>query len=336
MKGSLAFRTKGASAADSMSQSYLTIIIPAKDEQDTLTLLYEKICATLEPLGHQFEIVFIDDGSRDHTFEVMKQLYERDDRIRVIRFNVNYGKSAAYAAGFSCAKGDIVLTIDADLQDDPAEIPKLLEKLNEGYDLISGWKINRHDPLSKRLFSKIFNYVVARASGIPLHDFNCGLKCYRREVFDQVQIYGEMHRFLPVIAGWYGFRIGEVPVTHHPRLMGTSKYGSERIIRGLLDFGTVMFFTRYVQRPSHLFGRMGVTTGMLGILMTITCLVLEIVGYFTYNIGLTNIGGVLLAIGLFLLFMGFQFFFIGLIAEMLTFLHRREEPPYFINERLER
>ncbi len=241
---------------------------------------------------------------------------------------MNYGKAPALAAGFEASRGNIILTIDADLQDDPTEIPPLLAKLGEGYDLVSGWKKNRRDSLPKRILSKLFNFVVARASGIPLHDFNCGLKCFRREVFQQVRLYGEMHRFVPVIAGWYGFRIAEVPVTHHPRRSGKSKYGNERLIRGLLDFGTVMFFTRYVQRPSHFFGRLGISIGGIGFLAFILSL-------FFIRSGKTETGGIALATGIFLVFMGVQSIIMGLIAEMLTFLHRRDEPSYFVNERLD-
>ncbi len=306
----------------------ISIVIPVKDERDTIRTLYEKICTTLTEIGEQFEIIFIDDGSMDDSFEIMRELHEKDSRVRALRFRCNYGKSPALAAGFEITRGKIVVTIDADLQDDPTEIPRLLEKLGEGYDLVSGWKKNRRDSLSKRLFSKVFNYVVSRASGIPLHDFNCGLKCYRREVLDQVRLYGEMHRFVPVMAGWYGFKIAEVAVTHHPRQSGTSKYGSERVIRGFLDFGTVMFFTRYVQRPSHLFGRIGISVGFFGFIAFLISLI-----FIWY--GQIEVGGIVLATSIVLAMMGFQSIFLGLVAEMLTFLHRREEPPYFVNERLD-
>jgi glycosyltransferase involved in cell wall biosynthesis len=278
-------------------------------------------------MGDPFEIVFIDDGSTDASFEIMRELHEKDPRVRVLRFNANHGKAPALAAGFTEARGRIIVTIDADLQDEPAEIPHLIEKLNEGYDLVSGWKKDRHDPLEKRLFSKFFNYVVARASGIPLHDFNCGLKCYRTEVLERVHLYGEMHRFVPVLAGRYGFRIGEIPVTHHPRTSGRSKYGMERILRGFLDFGTVMFFTHYVQRPSHLFGRLGLTVSFLGLIVLVLCLIFMSNNWF-------NAGGIALAISIVLFLMGFQAIILGLIAEMLTYMLRGNEPPYFINERL--
>ncbi len=305
----------------------LSIVVPAKNERSTLRPLYEKICETLDSLNEDFEIIFVDDGSTDNSFDELRALHEEDPRVRALRFRMNYGKSPALAAGFEASRGAIILTIDADLQDDPAEIPHLLEKLGEGYDLVSGWKKHRRDPLSRRLFSKLFNKVVSRASGIPLHDFNCGLKCYRREVLENVKLYGEMHRFMPVIAGWYGFRITEVIVTHHPRRSGKSKFGNERIIRGFLDFATVMFFTRYVQRPSHLFGRIGLSVGMIGCTAFLASLVL--IWY-----GLFNLGGIAFALAIFLMLMGFQSIFLGLVAEMLTFLHRREEPAYFVNESL--
>jgi len=306
----------------------VSVVIPAKDERDTLLRLYEQICASLEPLGKTFEVIFIDDGGSDGSFAVMRELHEKDPRVRALRFRVNLGKSPALAAGFAACKGNVILTIDADLQDDPSEIPSLLKKLDEGYDLVSGWKQNRRDPFSKRLLSKIFNFVVSRASRIPLHDFNCGLKAYRREVLEKLQLYGEMHRFVPIIAGWYGFRITEIPVTHYPRRSGRSKYGNERLLRGLLDFSTVMFFTRFVQRPSHLFGRIGISFGFLGTILFLAGLVL-------IRYGIPVMGGTVMAAGVFLGLMGFQAFFLGLMAEMLTFFHRREEPSYFINERLD-
>lgn len=307
----------------------ISVVIPVKDERETIQPLYERICQTLETLGEKFEIVWIDDGSTDGSFEIMRRLYESDERVRAYRFRVNYGKSPALAAGFKQARGKIIVTIDADLQDDPAEIPRLLEKLGEGYDLVSGWKKNRKDPFSKRIFSRIFNAAVSHASGIGLHDINSGLKCYRREVLDQVHLYGEMHRFLPVMASWYGFRTAEVEVTHHPRRSGRSKYGGERLIKGFLDFGTVMFFTYYVQRPSHLFGRIGLTIGSLGFFLFWT-------GLFTILYGWNAMGGIEIAFSLISILIGFQCLSLGLMAEMLTFLHRREEPSYYINERLER
>ncbi len=307
----------------------LTIVIPVKDEQETIKPLYEGICQTLDVLGEKFEIIFIDDGSTDDSFREMESLYQTDPRVRIFRFYVNNGKSPALAAAFEHARGNIVVTIDSDMQDDPAEIPRLLEKLGEGYDLVSGWKKNRQDPFFKRLLSKIFNKVVSKASGIMLHDFNCGLKCYRKEVLDQVRLYGEMHRFLPVMASWYGFRISEVEVTHYPRRCGKSKYGGERIIKGLLDFGAIMFLSYYVQSPAHLFGRIGLSLGLIGFLMLFCSL-----GAFIA--GLTVASGVALAVGLTAALISFQCFSLGLMAEMLIFLNRRRESSYFINERLER
>lgn len=317
------------STAPQRENPEISIVIPVKDEKSTIAPLYETICQTLDALGEHFEILFIDDGSVDGSFDEMRNLFEKDPRVRAYRFHVNHGKSPALAAGFEFARGDIIVTIDADLQDDPTEIPRLLEKLGEGYDLVCGWKKDRQDPFSKRFFSRIFNQVVARASGIELHDFNCGLKCFRREVLNQVRLYGEMHRFLPVMAGWYGFKAGEVVVTHHPRRSGQSKYGGERIVRGLLDFSTVMFFTNYVQRPSHLFGRIGVSIGLMGSILFFLSLIAIFYGWRI----LGEIGLILSAAAALI---SFQCVFLGLMAEMLTFLHRREEPSYYINDRLER
>lgn len=313
---------------DRLTQPDLSIVIPAKDEQETIRPLYEALCGTLDPLGERFEIIFIDDGSVDETFDRMSRLHGEDPRVKVLRFYVNRGKSLALAAGFDVAQGTVVITIDADLQDDPTEIPRLLSKMGEGYDLVSGWKKNRADSISKRIFSRVFNYVVSRASGIPLRDFNCGLKCFRREILDRVKLYGGMHRFIPVLAGWYGFRIAEVPVTHHPRRAGKSKFGLERIWRGLLDFATVMFLRFYAQRPSHLFGRVGLIAGGLGFLVFLAGLIGIAIGHWT-------VGGMSLAVGVILFFLGLQTLFLGFSSELLTFLHRRDEPFYFINERLD-
>jgi len=324
----LSVARKGGYPIDRSTRPDLSIVIPAKDEQETIRPLYQSICETLDPLDRRFEIIFIDDGSTDDSFARMRQLHEENPRVKALRFYVNRGKSLALAAGFDTAKGALIVTIDADLQDDPAEIPKLLQRIEEGFDLVSGWKRNRADPLLKRLFSRLFNAVVSRASGIPLHDFNCGLKCYRREILDCVKLYGGMHRFIPMLAGWYGFRITEVPVTHHPRRTGKSKFGFGRIWRGLLDFGTVMFLRSFAQRPAHLFGLIGLIAGGLGLLVFLTGLVSIAFGHW-------SVGGFGLAVGTILLLFGLQAVFLGFSSELLTFFRRHDEPFYTINERLD-
>ena len=307
---------------------YYSVVVPLFDERETVRPLYEQICAALQPLERPFEILFVDDGSRDGSFDVLKQLHQSDARVRVFRFRKNCGKSPSLAAGFDHVRGDIVFTMDADLQDDPAELPRLVEKLEEGFDLVSGWKRVRKDPLSKRVFSKFFNGIVGWFTGIQLHDFNCGLKAYRREVVDQLSVYGEMHRFLPVWAAQYGFRVTELPVVHHPRQAGRSKFGAERILNGFFDFGTVLFISRSLKRPLHLLGRFGICFGLIGLLV------------FLFGVGaivLTHIvlGAMALGVGGLFIMMGFQAVFLGLIAELLTFYRRADEPPYYINERLD-
>ncbi len=307
---------------------YFSVVIPLYDERETLRPLYEQICAALGPLERPFEILFVDDGSQDGSFDVLTELHQSDPRVRVFRFRKNSGKSPSLAAGFDHVRGEIVFTMDADLQDDPDELPHLLNKLNEGYDVVSGWKRDRKDPLSKKIFSKFFNGIVGWFTGINLHDFNCGLKVYRREVVDQLSVYGEMHRFLPVWAAQYGFRVTELPVVHHPRQAGRSKFGAERILNGFFDFGTVLFISRSLKRPLHLLGRFGLLFGLIGLLV------------FLFGIGslITKhivLGAIALGVGGVFILMGFQAIFLGLIAELHTFYRRSDEPPYYINERLD-
>ncbi len=246
----------------------ISILIPVLNEAESLEILLQQIqsihWATPDDKPVSVEVIFIDDGSRDQSWDVMRHLACNHSRVHAIRFRKNFGKAAAMQAGIERSQGDLIVTIDADLQDDPAEIPQLLKKLNEGYDLVSGWKTNRQDPLSKRLPSWVFNRLVSQLTGVQLHDHNCGLKIYRREVFDEIRLYAELHRFVPVLAASRGFRIAELPVNHRARKFGQSKYGSKRLIKGLLDLLTVSFLTGYVQRPQHLLGTLGLVAGGLG------------------------------------------------------------------------
>ena len=208
-----------------------SIVVPAYDEEQSLPVLYEALSAQLQMLGQPYEIIFVDDGSRDGSFKVLQDLHQRDPRVKVIRFRRNFGKTPALMAGFQRCRGQVIFTLDADLQDDPAEIPAFLAKLDEGYDLVSGWKFPRHDPLSKTVPSRIFNKTVALTTGVVLHDMNCGFKAYRRELIDDLRLYGELHRFIPVIAHGRGFRVTEIKVRHHPRKFGSSKFGARRFAR---------------------------------------------------------------------------------------------------------
>ncbi|HKB46214.1 MAG TPA: glycosyltransferase family 2 protein, partial [Ktedonobacterales bacterium] len=235
----------------------ISIVVPVYDEEESVVPLYDAVRAQLDEIGESYEIIFVDDGSRDGSFTVLRALHERDPRVRVIRFRRNFGKTPALVAGFAQARGDIVFTMDADLQDDPTEIPRFLEKLAEGYDLVSGWKYPRHDPPTKTVPSYFFNRMVGITTGVKLHDMNCGFKAYRHELLDDIKLYGELHRFVPVLAHQRGFRVTEVKVRHHQRKYGKSKFGARRFLRGFLDLLMVLFLMSYLRTPLRLFGMIG-------------------------------------------------------------------------------
>jgi glycosyltransferase involved in cell wall biosynthesis len=292
----------------------ISVVVPMHDEERSVALLYEELQAALDPLDGPWEAVFVDDGSLDGTFCALTRLHARADNVRVVRLRRNFGKSAALAAGFHQAGGETIVTIDGDLQDDPAEIPRLLAKLDEGFDLVSGWKTKRRDPWRRRLPSRLFNWVTGRVSGLPLHDMNCGLKAYRAEVLRGLRIYGELHRFLPVLAHYRGYRVAELPVNHRPRAHGRSRYGMERYVRGFLDLLTVTFMGRYRHRPLHLFGGLGLLLGLAGFIVLAYLTVLKATGEAIGHRPLLTLGVLLVVVGL-------QFFSLGLISELLTSQH---------------
>jgi glycosyltransferase involved in cell wall biosynthesis len=292
----------------------ISVVVPVHNEEETLGRLYEELGAALDPLQRPWEVVFVDDGSTDGSFAALTRLHSAAPNVKVVRLRRNFGKSAALAAGFGHAGGDIVVTIDADLQDDATEIPRLLAKLDEGFDLVSGWKTRRRDPFSRRLFSRVFNAVASRVSGVRLHDMNCGLKAYRAEVVQGLRIYGELHRFIPILAHYRGYRIAEISVNHRPRQHGRSRYGIERYLRGFLDLLTVSFIGRYRQRPLHLFGGLGLVLSAVG---TGTLFYLTVVKAMGHAIG----GRPLLLLGVLLVVVGLQFFSLGLISEMILSQH---------------
>ena len=298
----------------------ISVVVPVHDEERTVALLFDELQSALDPLGQPWEAVFVDDGSSDGSFSALTRLHDAHDNVRVVRLRRNFGKAAALAAGFTNAQGDIVVTIDADLQDDPAEIPRLLAKLDEGFDLVSGWKAHRRDPITRRALSRIFNWVTGRVSGIRLHDLNCGLKAYRAEVVQGLRLYGELHRFIPVLAHYRGHRIAELPVNHRPREHGRSRYGVERYLRGFLDLLTVSFIGRYRYRPLHLFGGLGLGLGALGMAVLVYLTVLKIGGE---AIGRRP----LLILGVLLVVVGLQFFSLGLISELITSQHEERAGP---------
>ncbi len=313
---------------DRSSKPSITVVIPLLNEEESLPELVSRLTPVLETeSAGRYEVLFIDDGSTDGSWEILRTLHRRNGRIHANRFRRNYGKSAALAVGFAQAKNDIVITMDADLQDDPLEIPNLVAKINEGYDLVSGWKKRRKDPLEKRLPSKFFNYVTSVVSGIKLHDFNCGLKAYRRDVIKTVQVYGEMHRYIPALAYWEGFRITELPVTHHARKFGSSKFGFSRYFKGFLDLLTVVFTTRFIKRPLHLFGT-------LGSLFTITGFCIDLylsIEWWLKETSLTN--RPLMLMGIAFIIVGVQLISIGLIGEMIV-KNSLSHAEYSVKERL--
>jgi len=305
----------------------ISVVIPVLNERESLGILYEKLCEQLEALNKSFELIFIDDGSTDGSFETLCALYRKDSRVRAIRFRRNFGKSSALSAGFASSCGELVFTMDSDLQDDPAEIPAFIDKFNQGYDLVSGWKFKRKDPLSKRLSSRLFNFVTSLASGIRLHDFNCGFKLYHGDVARSLKVYGELHRYLPALVHWKGFRVTEIKVRHHKRRFGSSKFGAGRFVKGYLDLITVLFLNRYTKSPLYFFGTIGTLLSLVG--FSIGC-------YFVYYWLLYgNIGGrvPLLLFAVFLMLGGIQLISTGLIGEMLTSgLTYLREPVYEIAE----
>jgi glycosyltransferase involved in cell wall biosynthesis len=298
----------------------VSVVVPIYNEAQTLSALLAELASAMNALGRTWEVVLVDDGSTDETFDLLSDLPSSYDNVTVVRLRRNFGKAAALNAGFYYARGDLVVTMDSDLQDDPAEIGALLSKLDEGYDVASGWKVRRCDPWSRRVLSRIFNRLVVRATGLALHDVNCGLKAYRRSVIESIRIYGELHRFIPVLAHFEGYRITEVPVNHRPRVSGRSRYGLERYLRGLFDLLTVTFFGRYGYRPLHLFGSLGVLSSVAGFGICTYLTGLKLAGHAIGHRPLLVLGGLLVVVGL-------QMLMMGLIAEMLTRSHEQRSGP---------
>jgi glycosyltransferase involved in cell wall biosynthesis len=305
----------------------LSIVVPVYEEAASLPELAEEIRTVCERQGYTFEVWLIDDGSQDESWAVIAHLHEQDPRFAGVRLRRNYGKSAALAVGFARARGRYVVTLDADLQDDPAEIPGLIALLEKGYDLVSGWKKKRQDPLSKTIPSRFFNFVTRKLSGIPLHDFNCGLKAYRQEVVKAVRVYGELHRYIPLLAYWEGFsRITEKPVHHRPRKYGRTKFGLERFVRGFLDLITVLFLTRFMSQPMHFFGTLGVLAFLAGFAISLWLTLEKLV----WNQPLTN--RPLLLLGVLMILVGVQMFTTGLLGELIIRERMERAPLYQIAE----
>lgn len=293
----------------------LSFVTPAKNEEKSIDQLYSEIIANLD--NNDYEIIFVDDGSSDNTFEKMQQLSLKDDKVKVIKFRKNFGKSAGLQAGFDEASGDVIFTMDADLQDNPKEIPRFINKIDEGYDLVTGWKKKRRDPITKTAPSKFFNRITSNTFKLRLHDYNCGFKAYRRELVDELDVYGEMHRYIPALAFAKGYRVAEIPVEHRKRQFGKSKYGIERYLRGFLDLLTVKLVTSYIRSPLYLFGGIGATFGVIGFLIGLYLTILKFgFGSSLYNRPLLYLSVLLITIGL-------QFFSIGLLGELIINQNRK-------------
>jgi len=318
----------------------LSAVIPVLNEVDSLAALHGELAAVARQYGYDLEILFVDDGSTDGSWEQIEQLAAADVRVRGIRFRRNFGKAAALSAGFAAARGEIVFTLDADLQDDPREIPRFLAELETGLDCVSGWKQLRHDPWHKVGPSRVFNWLVGRLTGVVLHDHNCGFKCYRREIFDEVRLYGELHRFVPVLAAARGWKVGEIVVHHRARQFGRSKYGVARIVKGFLDLLTVYFLTGFEQRPQHLLGTCGIAAfgiGLVGLAyLTLTWLLVNLASWnerFSHwqFQPLHERPALLYSVAMLLL--GAQFISVGFLAELFTAYYGRTSVPYSVKSR---
>lgn len=313
--------------------SSISVVIPLLNERETLAELVRRIDSSSGDA--RYEIVLIDDGSTDGSWAAIQELHAQRGSVRAIRFRRNFGKAAALAAGFAEASGKVIITMDADLQDDPKEIPRMLQKIDEGYDVVSGWKQRRFDPWHKRWPSLVFNTILRYFSKLPLHDFNCGFKAYRKEVLEEIDLYGEMHRFVPVLASARGFRVAEITVEHHPRMHGSSKYGWSRIPKGLLDLATVVFLTRFRYRPQHLLGGLGGGLFLIGFLILLALIFgwiwTRLAGY-ENPLHLHERASFFVSI--LLIVVGIQAFATGLIAELLVANYNPTRPIYSVADRI--
>ncbi|HXN23240.1 MAG TPA: glycosyltransferase family 2 protein [Candidatus Dormibacteraeota bacterium] len=313
------------------SQVTYSIVVPFYNEQESIPLLYVKICEVMDAVGALYEIVFVDDGSLDATYVTLLDLYENDRHVHVIRLRRNFGQTAALKAGFDFARGDIVVSMDGDLQHDPGEIPLFLEKMKEGYDIVSGWRVDRQDAwLTRRLPSRVANWIMAQLSGVDLHDFGTTFKAYRREMLDEVHLYGELHRFIPALASWIGARTTEVPISNRLRPTGKSNYGLGRATRVLLDLLSIKFLLGYSTRPLQFFGLFGLLSASIGVLINLLLFFDKIV----YGQSIMAEHGPLLMLGIALVVAGIQFLSFGLLGEMLAriYYESQNKPIYAVRE----
>lgn len=307
----------------------ISVVIPVYNEEENLKELYEKLSNVLRVITENFELIFVDDGSTDNSFNILKEINTGDKKVKVIKFRRNFGQSAALTAGFDYSRGNLIITMDGDLQNDPDDIPLLLKTINEGYDIVNGWRADRKDPFfSKKLPSKISNWLASKLTGVKLHDFGCTLKAFRREVVENMNLYGEMHRYIPALASWMGVSIAEVKVRHHPRQYGKSKYGITRLMRGMLDLITVKFLLSYSTRPLQLFGIPGMISFFVGLVIGLYLTI----GKLFFGMSLADRPLLLLAV--LLIFLGTQFITMGLLGEIITrtYYEVQGKPIYAVKE----
>ncbi len=304
----------------------LSIVIPIYNERESVDRLYKELDKSLLKLGIDYEVIFIDDGSVDGTYNKLLEIHKKNSSYKIIRFRRNFGQTAAISAGFNYSKGDAIITLDADLQNDPQDIPVMLNKLNEGYDIVSGWRKNRKDKVITRRFpSVIANKIISKLTGVYLHDYGCTLKAYKREVVKNIELYGEMHRYIPAVASWMGVKVAEIPVTHHSRKFGKSKYGISRTIRVILDIITIKFLLSYSQRPIQIFGLVGLFSGTVGFIITAYLIIMRIF----FNQGLAD--RPLFILSIFMIFIGIQLITMGLLAEItMRIYHEAQEKPTYV------
>lgn len=307
----------------------LSFVIPAKNEENSVVILYEELCEVLKKLDKDFEIIFIDDGSIDKTFDILDRLHKKDKRVKVIKLRGNWGKSVALQVGFSHATGEIIFTLDADLQDDPKEIPSFIKKINEGYDLVSGWKKERFDPkVGKVIPSRIINFLARALTGVEVHDTNCGFKAYKSAVVKDLNLYGELYRFIPIFVSKQNYKVGEIPVIHRARKFGKTKFGWGRGIKGILDLLTVVFLTGYVQRPGHFFGTLGIGCFSAGFIIGLY------ITYLRFTTGGIQYRQPLLFLGMLLMIIGAQLIFTGLLAETIVYSRSKSDYSTLIQKTL--
>lgn len=308
---------------------YLSVVIPVYNEKQNISYLYENLNSVLPGIGRKYEVILIDDGSMDGTFKELLSIHEQNDNYKIIRFRKNFGQTPAMSAGFDYANGEVIITLDADLQNDPKDIPALLEKIDEGYDVVSGWRINRQDKaIPRKLPSKIANWLIARLTGVKIHDYGCTLKAYRSDVVKNIELYGEMHRYIPAVASWMGISVAEVPVHHHSRKFGKSKYGISRTIRVILDIITLKYLLSYSQKPIQIFGLIGLITGLIGCIVTIYLIIMRLF----FNVPLSS--RPLFTLSIFMIFIGLQLITMGILGELImrTYHEASGKPTYAIRE----